>query len=678
MSPRPHVCRGLLLVALAGVCTPASHAQVSQDEGPVVVGEQRPKFRGVELVRLDASLDFWNQWREDSLKQQGQPTLHEKESLYRQTLDLSGDVTFGHKNLVDLSGDLKIGLEEDSIHSDLTQSSNSYVALTTLYDLKALFLANSQVPTTLYGRRDESYTHQDFGGSIRTTTTELGAIAQLRSTVAPTSIQVFHREQDQADQLGRGGFGYTQDSAIVHSDLRIADNQRALIDYTFDHVDQSGSSGPVTTRDTYDQHDGTITHWLTFGPNARDSLRSSLNLQDRTGSFAEQIARLEEELILQHTPRLETRYNLTLEDLNRQDTEQRLARGSFLVRHRLFDSLTTTATLGASTLDVVDVFNSDEFFGTLAFDYTKRVPYGRLDAAVSFAGTRQDNGPRGSTVPVVNNVFIFSDPFPVTISRRNIIPSSIVVRDSARLRVFIEGADYTVSAFPDRVELHRIIGGAIANGQAVSVDFVVGPEPANTIDSLTQTYSLRYDITEGTLSGLGLYTIYRQLDQSVDAPDPSRFPVEDVQELRYGLDYRIGGATFTAERTHHDSNFTPYDSWRLQAQYDRRFSRTSLLSLNFSHEEVDYRFTGQHVALNLATGRWSHKLGEELDWSLHMEGRLENHNDSPDIRGVNGGLDVSWHRRQTTIYGSIFVSEFEAGPTTTFSETLSIGLRRAF
>ena len=67
MRTRPHPCRGLVMMALAGTCAlaPAAGAQVAQDEGPVVVGEQRPKFRGVELVRLDASLDFWNQWRRD-------------------------------------------------------------------------------------------------------------------------------------------------------------------------------------------------------------------------------------------------------------------------------------------------------------------------------------------------------------------------------------------------------------------------------------------------------------------------------------------------------------------------------------------------------------------------------------------------------------------------------------
>jgi hypothetical protein len=93
---------------------------------------------------------------------------------------------------------------------------------------------------------------------------------------------------------------------------------------------------------------------------------------------------------------------------------------------------------------------------------------------------------------------------------------------------------------------------------------------------------------------------------------------------------------------------------------------------------VDYRSTGERVELYLLNGRWTQKMGEELDFSIHGQGRLENHTISPDIQGVEGGLDLNWHRGQTTIYGSIFASMLNAGPTNTLSEALTFGLRRSF
>jgi hypothetical protein len=644
-----------------------------QDEGPVVIGEKRPALRGFELVRLDAALDLLADWRMDRLKQQGLPTITEREALYRQTLDLSGEFTLGHKNFVDVSGNLSIGFEEDSVDSDQAGASSSYISLTSLYDLRALILGNSFVPTTAYARRDENRINQDFGPSVKTTTTEFGAIAQVRSQVLPTQVQVFHKEQDQEAQLGRGGFGYTQDGAILHSDASLATNQRLTLDYTFDHIKQTG-----TFTDEYNQHQANLIHWLTFGPRSAHSLRSSLWFEDRSGAFAERIFRWDEDLTLQHTPRLETRYNLSLEDLERNSQEQQLARGSALIRHKLFDSLTSTASVGGSHVESPGLFTTDEVFFNGGLDYTKKVPHGRLDAGAHLGFTQQHNGPRGSNVPISNNVFVFNDPFPVTISRRNIIPSSIVVRDTARIRVFIENVDYSVAPFPDRVELRRIVGGAIANGQAVSVDYEVGPEPANTIDATTGALSLRYDIEEGFLAGLGVYGLYRQLDQAVDAADPSLFVLDNFKDLRYGLQYRRAGFTLTAERQNHDSTVSPFDGTRFEALYDRRFSRVSLLTLSASREEVNYHNTGSDLVLYLAAARFTQRFGEGLDVSLHTQGRFEQHNDSPDIRGYEAGLDISWHKNQTTIYGTVFGSFLDSGPSSTLSETISIGLKRAF
>lgn len=649
--------------------------QAPQDDGPVVVGEQRPRFKGLELRRWNAGLDFMGQWRREQLEQEGQATLTETESLYRETLTLDGEGSIGHKNLVDWGGSLRLGLEQDFLESDATGTSRDYSAVTAQYDLRALLLGTGPAPTTIYGRRDQADLHQNFGGTTRSTLNEIGAITQIASSWAPTSIQIFHREQDQEDRLGLGGFGTTQDSAVIRSDLRLSGSQRVQIDYTFDHVDQSGGR---FIGDTYDQHDANITHWLNFGPQDLSSLRSMLRFQDRSGAFSEQVVRLEEELRLRHTDRLETRYNLRLENLERAEREQQSARGSAMVRHRLFDSLTSTATVGASWLEVPDLFESSELFVSGSLDYTKRVPYGRLGAGLGLGATRQENGERGTTVTVVNGAFVFNDPFPVTIERRNVVPASIVVRDTARLRVFVNGIDYTVQAFPDRVELRRVIGGAILNGQAVVIDFDIGPEPANEIDTMTASASLRYDISEGALRGLSLYTVYRHLDQSVDAVDPGRFRLDDVRNLKYGAQYRTGSATFIAEREHHESDFAPYDANRLQARYDHRFSRDSLLSLGLSWDQVDYRLNGQSLELYLATARWSQQFGEHLSVSANAEGRLEHHSESADLTGLQVGVEVTYARGQTTIYGSVYTTVLDAGPTDTTSEMLTIGLRRSF
>jgi hypothetical protein len=199
-SQAPACC--LAVVLAAG----AAWAQQADDGGPVVVGEKNLSYKALELVRLDTHLDLLAQWRQDQVRGTGLPTLTETETLLRPTIDMNGEVYIGHKNLIDLMGTVKLGLEQDTLDSPATGTNNTSLSFTNEYDLNALVLGEGPVPTTVYSRRSENILHQDFGGSLTNTVNETGAIAQIRSAVAPTMLQLYHRDQDQTNQLGGGNY----------------------------------------------------------------------------------------------------------------------------------------------------------------------------------------------------------------------------------------------------------------------------------------------------------------------------------------------------------------------------------------------------------------------------------------------------------------------------------------
>lgn len=664
------------LTAAAGTASGRQTIDPTQvDSGPVIVGAQRGKYKPLEFRSITAAFEFLGEYHNDTRTQADGSKLQDTETRLRETLDFGWDAAIGHKNLIDFSGTAKLGLETIDLSSDTEGASTNNTQLVDMYDMRALILGESDLPVTLYTRRDEARNDRQFAGTLESTSAETGAIAQLRSSVAPTMVQLFHRENDQSDPLGTTDYHLVQDSLHVGSNVVLAEAQRLEIDYTFDSIDEQQSS---FYEDSYDRNDGTFTHTVDFGPEMRDNLRSTARIYTQTGLVPQDTYRLDEQLRLYHSDRLDSHYDATIEDRTIQGQEQQFLRGVAGVRHRLFDSLTSTGSIGVNRLDVQDVFTSDGMFVTAGLDYTKKVPLGRLDASMSLVFDTQDNSERGSSLTVVNEPHTFNDPFPLTIARRNIVESSVRVTAASGFPEYQEGPDYTMQWFPDRVELTRVVGGAIADGETVLVSYEIGPEPGNTLDTNTQAMTVRYTFEEGWLTGLSPYVIYRRTDQNVSASDPSQFVLDDVNSLTYGVDYRIGGLYLMVEQENHDSTVQPYDSFRTEASYDQRFSRDASLYVSATHQTIDYRDDGSSIELNHLTGRWTQRFEPSLEFSVNLIYRDEHDRDGLTTQGLEEALEIKWHKRQTSIFVNLRNANLDGDSVDTDSQSMSIGFRRDF
>lgn len=642
-------------------------------DGPVIVGESRQHWKGVELTRLRTFFDFFGEYTYDRLRQRGQPTVKERETRLRETLGLDGQVFIGHPNLITIDGTAELGIEDRFVNSD-TIGDGHDTDFVDIYDLRALILGNGPIPLTLYSRRDQTNIHSDFGTSVDDVTWENGAIAQIVSDWAPTTLHYFHLDNEQTDPLGDRDSTRIQDTFTGQSNMALGEGQRLELTYTYDHIDETRSD---LFSNVYDRNDAAATHTYNFGDKDQHNLRSYLRYYEETGDFPLQTLLLDEQLTLRHTDRFETRYFGAFETRDVRGDDQRLGRLTGQARYRLFDSLITTGNLGWRRLESGSDFTSDDLFVTGSAEYTKKVPMGRLDASAGLGFNHQDNSERGSTVSVAGEPVILVGTFPATINRRNIIESSVVVRRTNG-QILFENSDYTLLVYPDRAEIRRVIGGSIAEGETVLVDYDVGPEPSSRIDTQTVTISLRYTFDEGWVSGLSVYGSYRTTDFHLDTADPSRFVLDDSQTLIYGIEYTRGGFNIKAERENRDSNVNPYDTTRLQARYDLVTGIGSSIGALVAYDIVEYTIPVNTLTVTRVEGNWTQRLGESLSGKLRLLYRDEHEDLSGDTQGFEQYLELHFRKGQTTMFANVRNSYLEGPSSDTFSQGVQIGFRRQF
>ena len=665
------VCSSLF----AGAGSIANAQQAQPDDGePIIVGEKEA-WDPFELHSIKAAIDTEGRWRSFRRSTRGQPDQTDTEQYLQGRFELSGQAFVGHKNLLDINGRVGFGVEERDINSNIVGASQYDTDLLLLYDVSGLILAEGPTPLTLYSRRDQLRLEREFSGTIDSLNTEYGAMLRIKSASFPTFIQIFRREIDQNDQLGLVDYRVKQDSISVRTTPVLGENQELSIEYILDLVDERQSR---YYENSYTRHDAQVIHTINFGKEKEHNLQSIGRFYDESGASALRRYRLDEILRLQHSERFDTRYDFTIEDAVRGDQWQRYLRGAGQARYTLFDSLIVIGSLGADRLDISGDFSSSQYYGDLDLQYVKRVPLGRLDAVLGGGFNRQENSEQGQPVNFNDQRITLNDSTPTIISRRNVVAGSVVVTDAAGMRVYIEGIDYTIIVFPSHIEVQRIVGGAIAEDEVLLVDYTVGPEPASTIDSVNARFAVRYTIEEGVFSGLSAYLNYIWLDQTVDTIDPTRFILEQVKDLRYGLDYRIGQINLQAERQNHDSTIFPYDRTRLEGRYDIRLGPRGLLAASVSHEITDYPTNDDQRALTRGTLRARGRLGNDLDIIVRLIYRDETSRLSNDLTGFEQSLEATWRKGRTTINASVYNATLDGDATDTSSQTFILGIRRTF
>jgi hypothetical protein len=663
-----------LAAALACVILSMSPA-LAQDGGPIIVGEHE-KLKTFALDNFDAAIEaFWRTQTDDSTPASG-PKFRDTETLFRQILLLNTDGYIGHPNLVLLDLSARLQLSQEDINAESTGLNDQNNENITEYNLSALVLRRSKLPLTVYTRRAQTLLTRQFGSTLDNITTEYGARLDIKSDFAPNQIQVFRREQEQTGRFTGTDFLLTQDSVAWHGRLKPINGHRMWWDYTFSSVDQSG---PLQAPNTFQRHDAFLNHTYDFGPEARNNLRSSLRFFKETGSFPIERLRWDESLQLRHTQKFETRYDLLYDQQTRRVTKQTLWRGAARFRHELYDSLTTTGQLGTSLLNITDTgFESTQLFGNLGMEYTKIVPLGTLLATANLSFNSQDDSERGSAILISREPHNFGISGLVTLNRRNIVASSIVITDSSGLILYTEGVDYTVRDFTENIEIRRVLGGAIASGQAVLITYDVGPEPASKTDTLGYGVTIRYRFEEGRLKGLSPYLRYRDQSQDRTGRGIGNLPVSDFQDLVLGVDYDIWRIGLSAEHQIHDSRISPFTLTRLTGRYSQRISRRDSLLVSAYYQSTNRTDENARNTVTNVTARWNTKVTERVRSSVVGTWRREEDNVGTSSDGFDLNIDLTWRYRQTLLYATIRNSVVNSTTRDNTSQTLLFGLRRDF
>ncbi|HEY8666770.1 MAG TPA: hypothetical protein VIL86_08905 [Tepidisphaeraceae bacterium] len=660
-----------VLVALAGLDGWGESQALGQEE-PIVIGERQQ----IEKLHLDppsVALDLVGRYNSDRTNSGG-TTNSSRETDIEETLTLQ---THGHvlaPRFLDLSLSGTFGSNQTWFDAD--NVSDQQIGLIYNWDARGTFFRESDSPLTLYSQRTRELINQQFGPTIESTTTTEGAVLDWHSKSLRNRFEISHTDTTQSGLVGGETFNLSRNLFSWSGSADLTPRQTLSWDYSYTNAQQSG-----TIDSSFDAHAASLTHALTFGNKDHNSLTSSLSYSTTSGRFETENFRYDELLRIRHSDTFQTRYEYTYEQFRFGDTDQGTHRALAGFTHHLYESLTTNGEAGAQFQQISGGGDTSEYFASLNFDYRKKAPFGVFLGTLGLGYTRTESDPRNSSTQILNQPATLGDIQPIIIPGRGLNPSSVIVTDAAGIVQFVPGIDYTVTTFADRMEIARVVGGAIAPGQSVLLSYVLPPTPGSTADTTLFSIGGRYNIDRGPLKGLGVYVAYTRTDQTIDTNDPAAFVPNSSQDTVIGTDYRFwkNAALIGAEHEWFNANIAPFEASRFFLRVSQRTSPATVWNGELAYHIIDYQEAPAHTSdIFTASISVRQRITQRLSGLAAVTYRYEVDDLTGTSQGFEQFLQINWQYRQTSVYAMVRNSSLSTDTEDRNFQTFEIGLHREF
>jgi hypothetical protein len=331
------------------------------------------------------------------------------------------------------------------------------------YSLDASFLPAKPYTLHVFGRRYEDSLRSAFAARSDTEVDTYGANLMLKYSVLPTTLSYVHRSSEQTGFFDSDED--TDDFRISSRHKKAKSDTKLLANYKETERKISGT----TTRTK--SSNGFINNNYNITGDRRLVLDSFLSYRwTETGSIDTSDSLLSERLHWQHRENLKSDYNFKYENNKSDDFKKETTSFDAQLTHLLYENLTTNVA-GRGSLSDFTGGKEKIYGGNLDFFYQRKIPWGALNLNAGWNYTVTEREVDTKDIQVIDEPHVLTIGEVTLLDNQNVDINSIVVTDITSSIVYVENVDYDIFPRDSFVQIRRIPGGGIADGQTILVSY---------------------------------------------------------------------------------------------------------------------------------------------------------------------------------------------------------------
>jgi hypothetical protein len=206
------------------------------------------------------------------------------------------------------------------------------------------------------------------------------------------------------------------------------------------------------------------------------------------------------------------------------------------------------------------------------------------------------------------------DEAPVLLNNPDIDENSVVVWNAGRTNTYDVNIDYLLISRGDYLEIQRLPGGQIANGEEVQVDYTALEISSYRFDTNTNIYQARISLFTRLVEA---YIRFHEQDYD-NVQKASNKILKQISQSIYGIRINWQGMTLGWELDDFASNVVPYQSFRYLFTFSQNIFRTLNLRISGSWRNLNLIDENEKQKFADISGRIGYAITRTLN--LNIEG----------------------------------------------------------
>lgn len=536
-------------------------------------------------------------------------------TLYRGIIELQSEAFIFHPNFILFTSELSYrpGTRSDEyiVSPTRTQNTSSEKFSTTVYIFKQRPYNGS-----FYFNFDHTFVNRDFSSNSETFSSNAGFIVNLRNSFLPVHIKYDYENWKQKELF------YDREFFNENSNLNLTTNKilfgilknKAGINYS--SFERKYSISNITT--TSKNLDFNLTTSASIDAPLKVNFTSFIWALRRMGFDASSRIQVYESLLFNLPYNVKVYTNLqhnSSQYIQLTSTQNSFSLG---INHKLYESLFSSAEL--SFTDTKQNEATEKIpKAEVGFNYTKKIPAGRFN--LSYHYTREyktKNSPQALLI-VKDEVHILNDADIVLLDNPNVQLTSIVVKSNDGTIVYREGFDYYIIDRGEFLELRRVLGGQISEGESVLVDYVTIREPSFSYTSHQQNISTSVILFNNLLELRYAHTDFA----FTDTYNTKDLALRNISRNIYGIKLNYGDISLGYEKDNYGSNIIPYISDRYFIEFGYFEEGKTLASFSLNYRDYYLKEDDLRQKFFDAVSRISYMIGFYSKISIEGSYRLQ-------------------------------------------------------
>ena len=562
-------------------------------------------FKLLGITSVSGEVNLMGQYRQQDRVLKSNTSESLESSLFSGGIMLNSTGYIWHPNLLILNLDANYNPQTKQENYLVIPDRSEVRSLQRLY-LNGTFLKQKPVSLNCFVNLNRNYINNEDLTNIRSDDRKYGGTFFLKSKYVPLSVSYSNGKVDQKELISNRTFKneHTSVQGRINKSFSSRDNHKLSYNYN-DYHRQDNNLTQIQNK----TQEVTLNDNVFIDRNKKYYFSSLITGFDQEGNNNYQRLQARENINLKLPERLNFNanyfYNNIKQDLNSSVQHQVRSRLS----HELFLSLKTSVYFEYSNLDHTAYLEKTDRQG-IDIKYTKKIPKGQLSLSYHYFRFNQQMDSDPVTLQVLMEPHALVDNEMVYLDKEYIDIESVVVKDATGTIIYQENLDYVLIERNTLVEIQRIPGGQITDGQTVYVDYVN-----------TRNESFKYVTNNNTFSAnLSFFSRLVEVYYRTSKQDYSNIEKSNFVTLNYytqnvvgtRLTYKIfsGGV----EYDYYNSDIIPYKLLRYYIRVQGKFHKRFLYTVNGNYR--DYKMIDEDVNQKFAD------ISARLAYSINSKSKI--------------------------------------------------------